>query len=130
MSDNLSSCFRHCLKSHLNIPMEGGTGCLQPVFLRQLREAGLIGGGSSGPDMEQVLQKFEPLLSGIAAAASDKSLRGEIEHVLANLVEEGWMLTDAVRRVWAGERDAATLTAGIDGNSAQLVRRVLQLLTE
>jgi hypothetical protein len=47
---------------------------------------------------------------------------------LVDLEEKGWMLTDAARRIWAGERDAAALTEGIDGNSAQLVRRVLVLV--
>jgi len=77
-----------------------------------------------------VLREFEPLLQSIAAAASDKSLRGEIEPVLASLEEQGWMLTDAVRRVWAGERDAAALTEGLDEQDSALVRRVLQLLEE
>lgn len=98
------------------------------AVLQQLREAGLIGGGSSGPDMAKVLREFEPLLQGIAAAVGDESVRAKIEPVLPRLEEQGWRLSDAARRIWAGERDAAALTAGIDGNSAQLVRRVLELL--
>jgi hypothetical protein len=35
---------------------------------------------------------------------------------------------EAAHRIWAGERDEAALTADIDPNSAQLVRRVLALL--
>jgi hypothetical protein len=99
------------------------------AILRQLREAGLIG-GSAGPDIEQVLREFEPLLRGIAAAAAEESLRGEIEPAFARLEKQGWMLSDAARRIWGGERDVAALTEGIDGNSTQLVRRVLQLLEE
>ncbi|MGA2704480.1 MAG: NB-ARC domain-containing protein [Isosphaeraceae bacterium] len=49
---------------------------------QRLREAGLIS-GSAGPDMTQVLQKFEPLLQGIAAAVKDEGLRAQIEPVLA-----------------------------------------------
>jgi len=98
-------------------------------ILQQLRDTGIIG-VSSSPDMARVLREFEPLLQSIAAAASDKSLRGEIEPVLASLEEQGWMLTDAVRRVWAGERDAAALTEGLDEQDSALVRRVLQLLEE
>ena len=41
-----------------------------------------------------------------------------------------WMLVDPVRRMWAGERDAAALTAGLDANSAALVRRVLELIED
>jgi hypothetical protein len=97
------------------------------AVLRQLREAGLIG-GSSGPDMARVLRELEPLLQGIAASVSDEGVRGEVEAALPRLEEMGWKLTDAARRIWSGERDAAALTEGIDGNSAQLVRRVLELV--
>jgi hypothetical protein len=34
------------------------------------------------------------------------------------LTQNGWQLADPIRRIWAGERDAARLTAGIDANSA------------
>jgi len=79
--------------------------------------------------MAQVLQQFEPLLQGIAAVAKgDDSQRAQIETLLPQLEENGWKLTEAVQRIWAGERDAEVLTAGIDGNSAQLVRRILELL--
>jgi hypothetical protein len=98
-------------------------------IVQQLRDTGVIG-VSSGPDMAQVLRQFEPLLQAVAAAASDESLRGEIEPLLARLEEQGWVLDDPVHRIWAGERDAAALTEDIDPNSAQLVRRVLELLEE
>lgn len=97
-------------------------------IVQQLRAAGIIGGGSSGPDMAQVLREFEPLLQGIAAAAGDAGRRGQIEPVLADLEEKGWRLRDPAHRLWAGERDPAALTAGIDSNSAQLVRRILALV--
>jgi hypothetical protein len=61
-------------------------------------------------------------------ARGDDRPRPEIEALLPQLEENGWMLAGPVRRIWAGERDAAALTAGIDGNSAQLVRRILALL--
>jgi tetratricopeptide (TPR) repeat protein len=95
--------------------------------MQQLRDAGIIS-GSSGPDMEQVLREFGPLLLGVAAAVEDEGLRGELEPVLARAEESGWMLREAAHRIWAGERDEAALTAEIDPNSAQLVRRVLALL--
>jgi hypothetical protein len=44
------------------------------------------------------------------------------------LEENGWQITSAVQRIWAGERDAQALTVGIDTNSAALVRRVLELV--
>ncbi len=81
-------------------------------------------------EKRQVLQEFEPLLQGIAAAVNDEGLRAEIEPQLAQGEEKGRRLTEAVHRIWAGEREAEALTAGIDGNSAQLVRRVLELLEQ
>ena len=93
---------------------------------QRLREAGLI----EGPDVTRVLQRFEPLLQGIAAAVNDEGLRAQIEPELADLKQMGWRLTKAVHRIWAGEQDAEALTAGIDQNSAELVRRVLELLEQ
>ena len=83
------------------------------ALVQRLREAGLIS-GSAGPDMTQVLHQFEPLLQGIAAAVKDEGLRAEIEPILAELEQKGWRLTEAVHRIWAGERDAEALTAGLD----------------
>ena len=39
-----------------------------------------------------------------------------------------WRLSDSRDGFLAGERDAAVLTEGIDDNSAQLVRRVLEFV--
>ena len=67
------------------------------------------------------------MLKDIAAAVGDEGARAPLDTRLADLEENGWMLRDPARRLWAGERDAAALTAGIDANSAQLVRRILEL---
>ena len=96
---------------------------------QRLREAGLIS-GSAGPDMTQVLHEFEPLLQDIAAAVNDEGLRAQIEPVLADLEQKGWRLTEAAHRIWAGERDAEALTAGLDTQDTALVRRVLELLEQ
>jgi tetratricopeptide (TPR) repeat protein len=76
----------------------------------------------------ETLRHFEPLLQQFAAAALDETLRAENAALLPQLEQKGWQLTAAVHRIWAGERDASTLTAGIDGNSAALVERFLALL--
>jgi hypothetical protein len=96
-------------------------------LLQRLREAGLIG-GSAGPDMTQVLHQFEPLLQGIAAAVNDEEIRAQIEPVVADLEQKGWRLAEAVHRIWAGERNAEVLTAGLDQQDSALVRRVLEIL--
>ena len=64
-------------------------------------------------------EAFEPLLQGIAAAASDAGLRGQIEPVLADLEEKGWRLRDPAHRLWAGERNPAALTAGLDDQDSR-----------
>ncbi len=117
--------FRAALRAALDdLPEEEAEAVVQ-----QLREAGLIG-GSGGPDMARVLREFEPLLRGIAAAAGDEGLRDDIEPALAQVEENGWMLRDAAHRIWAGERDPAALTAGLDEQDSALVRRVLDLLAD
>jgi hypothetical protein len=78
---------------------------------------------------QEVLRKFEPLLQGIAAVARGVAEgREKIEGLLPQLEEGGWHIGDAVRRIWAGEREAGTLTEGLDDQDAALVRRVLELL--
>ncbi len=107
--------------------------------LRLLREAGLLGGG---PDMAQVLRDFEPLLQDIALIAlaengadlpdalreSLPEVRERTEAALEQLEQQGWRLRGAIERIWSGERDTATLTAGLDDQDAQLIRRVLELI--
>jgi hypothetical protein len=100
------------------------------AITERLQTAGVIGVGSS-PDRNQVVQNFTPLLEAIAAVArGDDGPRTQINAALPRLEENGWHLTDAVHRLWSGERDPAALTAGLDPNSAQLVRHILQLLAE
>ena len=80
-------------------------------------------------EMAQVLTEFDALLRGIAAVAEgDNGPRTDIEQALPKLEENGWQLAEATQRIWDGERDAAALTVGVDGNSAQLIRRVLELI--
>jgi hypothetical protein len=72
--------------------------------------------------------QWQPLLQGIAAAVNDEERRTQIEPELADLEQKGWRLTEAVHRIWAGERNAEVLTAGLDQQDSALVRRVLEIL--
>ena len=84
-----------------------------------------------GLDMAEVLREFDPLLKDIALVAKgDEGPRATIEEHLPTLEEKGWRLSGAVRRIWAGEREAEALTGGIDLNSAQLIRRILELIEQ
>jgi hypothetical protein len=82
----------------------------------------------AGPDTGQALKQFEPVLKAVVEAVHDESLRAVVAAGLSKLEEKGWMLTEPVRRIWAGERDAAALTGGLDARDGALVRRILELL--
>jgi hypothetical protein len=86
-------------------------------------------GGSGGGQTEQVVRQLEPLLRDIAAVAQgDDAPRARVEAALAQLEQQGVHLQAAVQRIWAGERDAEALTAGLDAIDSTLVRRVLEVL--
>jgi hypothetical protein len=86
-------------------------------------------GGSGGGQTEQVVRQLEPLLRDIAAVAQgDDAPRARVEAALEQLAQQRVYLQDATRRIWAGERDAEALTAGLDAIDSTLVRRVLEVL--
>lgn len=100
------------------------------AIVAQLKQIGVLG-TQRGPDMHQVMQKFLPLLGDIALAAlGNEASRALAEAVLPQLEQGGWRLSDATQHIWAGERDEAALTANIDANSAQLVRRILRFIAD
>jgi hypothetical protein len=74
------------------------------------------------------LQQTAQLLHRIAAAAGDASLREELEPDLTGLEQRGWMLREPVHRLWAGERDAGRLTAGLDAVDGGLMRQILEFV--
>ncbi len=82
-------------------------------------------------DESSFVSQFEPLLQAIATVAQgDTTERDAIEEVLTDLEAQGWHLKATVQRLWAGERDAAVLTAGLDEQDRLLVVRTLELLAE
>jgi hypothetical protein len=69
---------------------------------------------------------FRPLIRVIAAVAhGDQTRRAEVEYLLPQIDNNGWHIAAAVQRIWAGERDLAGLTAGLDANSAAIVGAIL-----
>ena len=102
-----------------------------PPESRQEALALLAGAGFEwqGPDLDEVVRRFEPLLRDLARVArGDEEPRTRIDAVLAELEENGRHLTGAVHRIWAGERDGDALTAGLDEKDSALVRHLLELL--
>jgi hypothetical protein len=83
-------------------------------------------------EVKKYAEIFDPVLRAVALVASGDSRtnRAALEGVrLAAMEKDGWRnLTSAVRRIWAGERDDAALTAQLDANTSFLVRRILDLI--
>ena len=107
------------------------------TVLQELHDAGLVGGGGGGAgndssdssdSVQATLQQFEPLLQMIAAVAKgDEEPRAAIEALLPELETKGFKLTQAVERLWAGERDQAALLTGLDPVDTALIRRLVEL---
>ncbi len=100
------------------------------ALVEQLRRAGVIRTEARPrPDMDRVIQQFLPLLGDIALAAhGDETARLLAEAMLPGLEQRGWRLADAARRIWAGERDAAALTEGLDEQDSALVQQIMRLV--
>ena len=92
----------------------------------QLQGSGPI---DSGPTPAEILAKLGPLIEAVVAAAGGHAqARAQVEGLFDTLTQNGWRIVEPICRVWAGERDAAALTAGIDTNSALVVREILKRL--
>lgn len=78
-----------------------------------------------------VLQQYEPFLQAIGDIARGISSQKEkVETALVNLEEDGWQLKEVVQRIWAGERETAGLTAGLDELNTALVLRLLEIIAQ
>lgn len=99
------------------------------AIVAHLRQAGILGPPPAPPDMERVLEAFAPLLQAIAAVAQgDETAKADILAALAQHEAKGWHLTAAVTALWAGERDPAVLTHGLDDQDASLIDAILVML--
>ena len=75
------------------------------------------------------LEQLSPLLEAIAAVArGNTTAQAANEVLLPQLETKGYRLTQPVQRIWAGERDLATLTCNLDPVDTALMRRILELL--
>jgi hypothetical protein len=83
------------------------------------------------PQVVQLIAVFEPVLRAIALVASgDNRPKQALEEIrLPAMEKDGWQgIHAAVRRIWAGERDAGALTAGLDANTSFLLAKVLEMV--
>ena len=84
---------------------------------------------SVGPSPTEILQQFAPLIEAVVAAArGNRQARAAVEAAFGQFERVGWRIVEPIRRLWSGERDEADLTAGIDPNSALIVREILKQL--
>ncbi len=74
-------------------------------------------------------QQHADLIEAIVAAArGDTQVQEAVAAKLPELEKHGWDVSDAVRRIWKGERDWQGLAEGLDGQNALLILRVLETL--
>jgi hypothetical protein len=96
-----------------------------------MMKAEYAGQQPEGTTLDDVLHEFEPLLQGIAAVARGNDLyRTDIEAMFPFLEEHGWRITEAVHRIWAGERDWFSLMYGLDIQDSVLLKRILDLINQ
>jgi hypothetical protein len=83
------------------------------------------------PQVVQLIGVFEPVLRAIALVASgDNRPKQALDEIrLPAMEKDGWQgIHAAVRRIWAGERDAGALTAGLDANTSFFLAKVLEMV--
>jgi len=51
-----------------------------------------------------------------------------VEAAFEELAQGGWRIADPIQRLWAGERDEARLTAGLDESGTLIVGEILKRL--
>jgi tetratricopeptide (TPR) repeat protein len=82
--------------------------------------------------VQQFLAEIEPLMPvidvAVAATRGDRNARNQLEASFPAATQTGLMIADPIRRIWAGERDDAALTAGLDESDSIIVREILRRL--
>jgi hypothetical protein len=64
----------------------------------------------------------------VAAVGGHAQARATVEGLFGQFEQGGWRIVEPIQRIWAGERDETALIAGIDANSALIVREILKQL--
>lgn len=83
----------------------------------------------NSPISNKILRQFGPLIAAaITAARGDVRARHAVENAFDTLNQNGWQVAEPIRSIWAGERNEAALTNGLDSYNALVVRAILQQL--
>ena len=64
----------------------------------------------------------------MVAVRGDRQARAAVEAAFGQLEQGGWRIVEPIQRIWAGERDETTLTAGLDDADAFIIRQILKQL--
>jgi hypothetical protein len=97
-------------------------------ILEQLEAARLLE-ETVAPEADLLMAEFEPLILAVASVAKgNEAARPQLEALLTDLDGQGWHLSAAVQRIWAGERELQTLCKGLDRQDQQIVRCILDHL--
>jgi len=97
----------------------------------QQRVAQLQGGAAStiGPSPAEILQQFAPVIEAVVAAVhGNRQARAAVEAAFGQFEQGGWRIVQPIRRIWQGERDESTLTAGLDESDTLIIRQILNQL--
>ena len=73
-------------------------------------------------------QWFGALFPAIASALDDQEVQAQLEEHLAQMEAKGWHISEAIHRIWAGERDWHILVENLGNREALFVLRVLETL--
>ena len=95
------------------------------VYRRREREAYAAFAGNRY-HIDQYLGTLIPNI--VAGAQGDEQAQKVVEKVLSQLEAKGRQIIEAIRRIWAGEREWHALVERMGNNSGLLVRRVLETL--
>jgi tetratricopeptide (TPR) repeat protein len=76
----------------------------------------------------QIDQQFSELFPVLALAQNKLEIRAQIEESFPQIEARGWHISEAIERIWAGERDWQTLVENLDNREALFVLRVLETL--
>jgi hypothetical protein len=75
------------------------------------------------------LQQFDSVITAVVAAArGNRAARAQVEALFDTFTRNGWRIVEPIQRIWAGERDEAALTAGLDDAETLIVRKILEQL--
>jgi tetratricopeptide (TPR) repeat protein len=78
----------------------------------------------------QIDQQFGKLFPRFVAAQDDLEVRTQMEELLAQLEASGSHVSEAIERIWAGERDWHILVENLNNREALFVKRVLETIAK